>query len=91
MKNTLKALSKALASNTYGLSTGDVIRFVAVATDKRRYTYACVYAGNGLWYFTGGRGFFFGQGVSTEALLRTLRGRAIEDVELATTWEPLEG
>ena len=90
MKNTLKALSKALASNTYGLSTGDVIRFVSVATDKRRYTYACVYAGNGLWYFTGGQGFF-GQGVSTEALLRTLRRKAIEDVELATTWESLEG
>ena len=90
MKNTLKAPSEALASNTYGLSTGDVIRFVSVATDKRRYTYACVYAGNGLWYFTGGQGFF-GQGVSTGALLRTLRGRAIEDVELATTWEPLEG
>ena len=90
MKNTLKALSKALASNTYGLSTGDVIRFVSVVTGKRRYTYACVYAGNGLWYFTGGQGFF-GQGVSTEDLLRTLRSPAIEDVELATTWESLEG
>ena len=41
MKNTLKALSKALASNTYGLNT--------------------------------------------------LRSPAIEDVELATTWESLEG
>ena len=90
MTNTLKALSKALATNTYGLSTGDAMRFVSVATDKRRYTYACVYAGNGLWYFTGGQGFF-GQGVSTEDLLRTLRSPAIEDVELATAWEPLEG
>lgn len=90
MTNTLKALSKALASNTYGLSTGDTIRFVSVATDQRRYTYACVYAGNGLWYFTGGQGFF-GQGVSTEDLLRKLRSPAIKDVELATAWEPLEG